>query len=254
MTTLTGKIALITGASSGIGYATAKLFANQGAQLVLAGRDSTKLNQLVQEIHASGGQAIAQAGDVRDEEYSEALVNLALGEFGGLDIAFNNAGILGRMGATPELTLADWEFTLQTNLSSAFLGAKYQLPAMLARGAGSLIFTSSFVGYTVGFPGMAAYAASKAGLIGLTQALAIEFGTRGVRVNALLPGGTDTPMGASITATPEARSAIENLHGLKRLANPDEIAKSALYLASDASSFTTGTALLVDGGISINRA
>ena len=126
---------------------------------------------------------------------------------------------------------------------------------MIARGRGSLIFTSTFVGYTVGMPGMAAYAASKAGVIGLTKVLAVELGSKGIRVNAILPGGTDTP--ASITnapgATPEILAFVENLHALKRLAMPDEIAQSVLHLASDASSFVTGSAFLVDGGVSINR-
>jgi NAD(P)-dependent dehydrogenase (short-subunit alcohol dehydrogenase family) len=124
---------------------------------------------------------------------------------------------------------------------------------MLDRRGGSLIFTSTFVGYTAGFPGTAAYAASKAGLIGLTQTLASEFGAEGIRVNALLPGGTDTPMGRIFANTPEALAFVQGLHALKRMAFPDEIAKSALYLASDASSFTTGSALLADGGVSISR-
>lgn len=254
MHTLKGKVAIITGASSGIGYATAKLFAREGAKLVLAGRNRAKLDELLSDLHSADGQAVALEGDVRDEAFAQALVNLAITQYGGLDVAFNNAGCLGTLGPTPELSLDDWEFTLQTNLSSAFLGAKYQLPAMVARGGGSLIFTSSFVGHTVGFPGTAAYATSKAGLIGLSQSLAVEFGGSGVRVNALLPGGTDTPMGDEFMPTPEARRAIENLYVLKRLASPDEIAKSALYLASDASSFTTGSTLLVDGGISVSRA
>lgn len=142
---------------------------------------------------------------------------------------------------------------MNTNLTSAFLGAKYQIPAMLYRNCGSLIFTSTFVGYTVGLPGMAAYAASKAGLIGLTQSLAAEFGSKGIRVNALLPGGTDTPMSRIFANTPETLAFVQGLHALKRIALPEEIAQSALYLASDASSFTTGSALLVDGGVSINR-
>ena len=254
MNTLKGKVAIITGASSGIGYATAKLFAREGAKLVLAGRSKSKLDALLGELHGMDGQAVALDGDVREEAFAQALVNLALTQYGGLDIAFNNAGCLGTLGSTPELSLADWDFTLQTNLSSAFLGAKYQLPAMVARGGGSLIFTSSFVGHTVGFAGMAAYSASKAGLVGLTQSLATEFGSSGVRVNALLPGGTDTPMGEEFMSTPEVRRAIESLYVFKRIASPEEIAQSALYLASDASSFTTGSALLVDGGISISRA
>ncbi|MDV3351990.1 SDR family oxidoreductase [Leptothoe sp. LEGE 181152] len=170
-----------------------------------------------------------------------------------LDIAFNNAGITGIPGAVTDLSLDDWNNVLATNLTSSYLGAKYQLPAMVNRGGGSLIFTSTFVGYTVGMPGMAAYAASKAGLIGLTKVLAIEYGKQQIRINALLPGGTDTPMGRDFANTPEALAFVQNLHALKRMATPHEIAASALYLASDAASFTTGSAMLVDGGVSINR-
>ena len=255
MATLTDKVAIVTGASSGIGRATALLFAREGAKIVVAARRQSELKALVAEIKEAGGQATALAGDVRDEAYAKALVEVAAREFGGLDVAFNNAGIVGEIGPVSELTLKAWHETLDTNLTSAFLGAKYQVPAMVERGGGSLILTSSFVGYTVGMPGMTAYAASKAGLIGLTQVLAAEFGPKGVRVNALLPGGTDTP--ASITnapgAGPEVLSFVEGLHALKRMARPEEIASSALYLASDASSFTTGIALLADGGVSINR-
>lgn len=253
MSALSNKVAIITGASSGIGYATAKLFAQEGAKVVAAARRQPELDALVGEITQAGGHAVALAGDVKDEAFAEALVELAIGRFGGLDVAFNNAGTIGDMGATPDLPLLGWEDTIKTNLTSAFLGAKYQIPAMLDRNGGSLIFTSTFVGYTVGLPGMAAYAASKAGLIGLTQALASEFGAKGIRVNALLPGGTDTPMGRVFASTSEALAFVQGLHALKRMASPDEIAKSALYLASDASSFTTGSALLADGGVSINR-
>jgi len=250
---LFNKIAIITGASSGIGLAAAKLFAEAGAKLVVGARRQAELETLVAEIAEDGGTATFLAGDIQDEAYARALVDTALADFGGLDIAFNNAGTLGEMGATPELSTAGWRATLDINLTSGFLAAKYQIPAMLERGGGSLIFTSTFVGYTAGMPGMAAYAASKAGLIGLTKALAAEFGPQGVRVNALLPGGTDTPMGRVVAHTPEIAAHVANLHALKRIATPEEIARSALYLASDSSSFTTGTALLVDGGVSINR-
>ena len=253
MTALSNKVAIITGASSGIGYATAKLFAREGARVVVAARRQPELDALVEEITQASGRAVALAGDVRDATFAQALVELAIDRFGGLDVAFNNAGTIGEMGATPDVSLSGWEDTIGTNLTSAFLGAKYQLPAMLARNGGSLIFTSTFVGYTIGLPGMAAYAASKAGLIGLAQALASEFGAKGIRVNALLPGGTDIPMGRAFANTPEALAFVEGLHALKRMALPEEIAQSALYLASDASSFTTGSALLVDGGVSINR-
>ncbi|MEO1122679.1 MAG: SDR family oxidoreductase [Cyanobacteria bacterium J06639_16] len=253
MNTLSKKVAIVTGASAGIGYVTAKLFAEEGAAVVVAARRQKELDELVDSIHHSGGRAVALAGDVKDEVFAKALVDIAVKEFGGLDIAFNNAGITGHPGAVTKLSLDEWDTVLATNLTSAFLGAKYQLPAMVDRGSGSLIFTSTFVGYTVGMPGMAAYAASKAGLIGLMKVLAAEYGRQGVRVNALLPGGTDTPMGRDFANTPETLTLVQNLHALKRIATPHEIALSALYLASDASSFTTGSAMLVDGGLSINR-
>ncbi|MFR9720457.1 SDR family oxidoreductase [Aeromonas diversa] len=253
MPILSNKVAIITGASSGIGRASARLFAREGAQVVVGGRRQAELDDLVEEISLSGGQAVSLAGDVRSEAYARALVALAVDRFGGLDIAFNNAGTTGAVGGVETLEMAQWQETLETNLTSAFVGAKHQIPAMQARGGGSLIFTSTFVGHTLGLPGMAAYGASKAGLIGLTQVLAAELGAQGIRVNALLPGGTDTPMGRAFTNTPESLAFVQNLHALKRLAQPEEIAQSALYLASDAASFTTGIALLADGGVSICR-
>lgn len=255
MTGLTGKVAIITGASSGIGRATALLFAREGAKLVVTARRQSELDGLAVEIEGAGGEAVAVAGDVKDESLAKALVDTAIDRFGGLDIAFNNAGSIGETGSVSEMSLAGWRDTLDTNLTSGFLGTKYQVPAMIERGGGSIVFSSSFVGHTVGLPGMAAYAASKAGLVGLTQVLAAELGAKGVRVNAILPGGTDTPSNPVNLpgATPETRSFLEGLHALKRLASPDEIARSVLYLASDASSFITGAAILVDGGISITR-
>ena len=253
MNTLINKIAIVTGASSGIGRASALLFARMGAAVVLGARRKDELERVVAEIRLSGGRALCLAGDVREESYAQALVQQAEEEFGGLDIAFNNAGTLGAMGPTVDMAASGWQDTLDVNLNSAFFGAKYQVPAMLKRVGGSLIFTSSFVGYTAGFPGAAAYAASKAGLIGLTQALASEFGPSGIRVNAILPGGTLTAMAQQMNETPEALAQVAGLHALKRLASPEEIAQSVLYLASDASSFMTGTAMLVDGGVSINR-
>jgi len=255
MNALENKVAIVTGASSGIGYATAMLFAREGAAVVVSARRQAELDALVARIEKAGGHAIAVRGDVRDETVAKALVDTAIERFGGLDIAFNNAGSTGEMAPTPELSLAGWRDTIDTNLTSAFLGARDQVPALIKRGGGSLLFTSSFVGYTAGMPGMAAYAAAKAGLIGLTQVLAAEWGTKGIRANAILPGGTDTP--ASITnaagASKEILAFVEGLHALKRMARPEEIAQSALYLASDASRFVTGTAHLVDGGVSINR-
>ncbi len=253
MTALNEKVALVAGASSGIGRATAKLFAQQGARIVVGARREAELKALVTEIERAGGEAVALAGDVGDESYAEALVAAAVDRFSRLDIAFNNAGTLGAMGPTAGVSLAGWRDTIDTNLTSAFLAAKYQIPAMQAHAGGSLIFTSTFVGYTVGFPEVAAYAASKTGLIGLTRALAVEYARQGIRVNAILPGATETDMARQMADTAEARDFIAGLYPMRRFASPDEIARSVLYLASDASSFTTGSALLVDGGVSINR-
>jgi NAD(P)-dependent dehydrogenase (short-subunit alcohol dehydrogenase family) len=250
---LSGKVALVTGASAGIGRATAKLFATEGAKLVVGARRQAELDSLVTEIAAEGGEAVALAGDVRSEDYAKALVALAVECFGKLDIAFNNAGILGEAGPSTGVSETGFAEALTVNLTASFLGAKHQIGEMLRHGAGSVIFTSTFVGYSFAFPGVAAYAASKSGLIGLTQALAAEFGPQGIRVNAILPGAVDTDMYREMNDTPDKTTFITNLHALKRVASPDELARSVLYLASDDSSFVTGTASLVDGGASITR-
>jgi len=253
MFALTNKVAIVTGASSGIGRATALLFASEGAKIIVGARRASELDRLVTEIQAAGGEAVALAGDVRSEAYAQDLVALAVRRFGRLDIAFNNAGTLGESGPSTGISEAGWSEALAINLTGAFLGAKHQVAQMLKNGGGSVIFTSTFVGHTVGFPGVAAYAASKAGLIGLTQALAAEFGPQGVRVNAVLPGAVDTDMYREMNNTKESQSFITNLHALKRVARPEELARSVLYLASDDSAFVTGTASLVDGGASITR-
>lgn len=252
---LKNKVAIITGATSGIGYATAKLFAQTGAQLVVSGRNQPRLDDLVSDIRQGGGQAVSFAGDVKDEQFAKTLVEKAISEFGGLDIAFNNAGTIGAAKNIADISLQEWRETLDTNLTAYFLGAKYQIPAMLKRGKGSLIFTSSFVGHTVGVPGYGDYAASKAGILGLVKVIAAELGPENIRANALLPGGTDTPMNFANApdAGPEVQEYINNIHALKRMASPLEIAQAALFLASDDSSFVTGTSMLIDGGVSITK-
>jgi NAD(P)-dependent dehydrogenase (short-subunit alcohol dehydrogenase family) len=253
MSRLAEKVALVTGASSGIGRASALLFAAEGARVVVGARRQNELDTLVEEIHRAGGQAVALAGDVRSEDYAKALVALAVERYGRLDIAFNNAGTLGEGGPSTGVSEAGWNDAIAINLTGAFLGAKHQIGQMLKNGGGSVIFTSTFVGYTFAFPGVAAYAASKSGLIGLTQALAAEFGPQGVRVNAVLPGAVDTDMYRDMNNTAESQAFITQLHALKRVATPEELARSVLYLASDDSAFVTGTASLVDGGASITR-
>jgi NAD(P)-dependent dehydrogenase (short-subunit alcohol dehydrogenase family) len=255
MARLDNKVTIVTGASSGIGRATAKLFAAEGAKVVVGARRAAELDSLVAEIKAAGGSAVALAGDVRSEDYAKALVDLAVKTYGKLDIAFNNAGTLGESGPSTGVSEEGWNQAIGINLTASFLGAKHQIAAMQKNGAsgGSVIFTSTFVGYSFAFPGVAAYAASKAGVIGLTQALAAEFGPQNIRVNAVLPGAVDTDMYREMNNTPESQSFITNLHALKRVATPEQLARSVLYLASDDSSFVTGTASLVDGGASITR-
>lgn len=250
---LEGKSIIITGASSGIGAAAALLFAAEGAKLVLGARRGAEMEALAAQIRKNHGRAVFLAGDVRDGDYASALVALALEEFGHLDGAFNNAGIVGDMVPVAEMGMANWNDVIAVNLTSAFLAAKAQIPVMKESGQGSIVFTSSFVGFSNGgLPGMAAYAASKAGMIGLMQSLASEHAADGIRVNALLPGGTVTPSGGE--GQPAVLDFVANLHPMKRMARSEEIAQAALFLLSDRSSFVTGSPMLVDGGISVRLA
>lgn len=241
---LQNKVAIVTGASSGIGRAAALLFAAEGAFVILNARGATALTEVVHAIEAQGGRAFAVAGDVGSAETHRALVKEALERFGGLDIAFNNAGAVGAAKPVGELDPDDWDQTIRANLTSAFLGSRYQIPAMLERGGGAIVFTSSFVGTSVGLPGMAAYGAAKAGLMGLVKGIAADYGARNIRANALLPGGTDTGMAGDQAQ----KDWAAGLHAMKRIAQPEEIAQAALFLAGPASSFVTGSALFADGG------
>ncbi len=165
-------------------------------------------------------------------------------EFGGLDIAINNAGTVGAIKPLADISPEEWQQTLTVNLTAAYLGARSQIPAMLARNGGSIVFTSSFVGTSVGLPGMAAYGASKAGLMGLVKGITADYGAQGIRANALLPGGADTGMAGDQSQ----KEWAAGLHAMKRIAQPEEIASAALFLASSMASFVTGSALFADGG------
>ena len=238
---LSGKVAIVTGASSGIGRSIAQRFAEEGASLVLVARRLDRLEQLAGEIGGTG--VVTVAGDVTDPETHNRAV-AASQRFGGLDIAINNAGLVGAVRPLADLSLEEWSEVIAVNLTAAFLGVKAQIPAMLAKGGGALVFTGSFVGVSTGLPGMGAYASAKAGLLGLVKSIAADYSAQGIRANALLPGGTATEM-----AGDEAQQKwAAGLHAMKRIAEPREIANAALFLASDLASFVTGSTLWADGG------
>jgi NAD(P)-dependent dehydrogenase (short-subunit alcohol dehydrogenase family) len=244
MKLLENKVAIITGASSGIGRATAMLFAAEGAAIVINARGEKALYEVAADIREAGGRVHAVAGDAGVAETHSRLADAAISVFGGLDIAVNNAGAVGAMKPLAEISPAEWDHALNVNLTSAFLGARYQIPPMLMRGGGSVVFTSSFVGTSAGIPGMAAYGAAKAGLMGLVKGITADYAVKGIRANALLPGGVDTP-----AAGDDAQKEwAAGLHAMKRIAEPPEIARAALFLASPMASFVAGAALFADGG------
>ena len=246
---LAGKTIIITGASSGIGEAAAQLFAEEGANVVLGARRGDVLEDLAARIASQGGQVTALAGDVRDAAYAEELVGHAKEQFGGLDGAFNNAGMMGELAPVETMDEHEWHKVIDTNLTSAFLAAKYQIPALKHRGGGAIVYTSSFVGYSnAGLPGMAAYAASKAGMVGLTQSLAAQHGAEGIRVNAIQAGTTDTEIHAR-SGNPDRPAKVALRVPLGRVATAEDIAHSVVWLASDEASYASGAILKMGGGL-----
>jgi len=247
---LTGKIALITGAASGIGRATALLFARGGASVVIADLNETAGQAVAEEIIRNGGQAIFERTDVTRSSDCERVMQRTLATFGRLHILFNNAGII-RRASVLELTEEDWDRVIAVNVKSIFLMSRLVIPIMSQAGGGSIINMSSGWGLAGG-PRAAAYCASKGAVVLLTKAMAIDHGRQNIRVNCICPGDTDTNMlrGEAQQLGESADHFLRESAGrpLGRIGKPEEIAQAALYLASDASSFVTGTALVVDGG------
>jgi NAD(P)-dependent dehydrogenase (short-subunit alcohol dehydrogenase family) len=238
---LDGKVAIITGAGSGMGAATAERFYREGAKIVLADI-SGEQNKLAEYL---GDNAIGVQTDVSKAADVETMVETAMTTFGKLDVLFNNAGIDGQLALTGDYALEDWNQVLAVNLTGPFLGMRYGIPAMLKGGGGSIISTASMAA-KVAFPNMPAYCASKGGLVMLSQNAAVEYATQGIRANVILPGVIDTGMSRSLPE--DLIQGVKSATPLGRIADADEIATVALFLASDESSFVTGQAIAVDGG------
>jgi len=240
-----GQVALVTGASSGMGLAAAKAFAASGAAVVLVDRNAEKLAVALDAITSAGHEAISVVCDVSDEAQAKAAVDQTVGKYGKLDMAYNNAGILGPMGEMSDETAEAFDTTQAVNLRGIWTFMKHELRQMKKQGSGAIVNCSS-LGGLVGLPGRAAYHASKHGVIGLTKSAALDVATLGIRVNAICPGCVDTPMGDEID--PAAMKEFLKDQPIGRMGTPDEVAAAVLWLCSPASSFIVGVALPVDGG------
>ncbi|RID98386.1 SDR family NAD(P)-dependent oxidoreductase [Simplicispira hankyongi] len=244
---LKDKVALITGGSSGIGRAVALAWAREGARVVVSDTNRDGGEQTVAQVRGLGGEALFVTADVSQPQDCEALVQRAVEKFGRLDIACNNAGIGGPQAPTADYPLDGWAQVIGINLSGVFYGMKYQLPAMLKNGGGAIVNMASILG-AVGFAGAPAYTAAKHGVVGLTQAAALEYSAQGVRINAVGPGFIHTPMISALEENQAVNGMLVAAHPIGRLGRAEEVAELVLWLASSKASFVTGSYYPVDGG------
>jgi NAD(P)-dependent dehydrogenase (short-subunit alcohol dehydrogenase family) len=246
MKQLENKIAIVTGAGSGIGKSIALLYASEGAKVVVSDISEKGGNEVVQEIKSKGGQAVFAKADSSKADDNKNLVEQAVQQFGGLHVAVNNAGIGGPIGSVGEYPIDGWEKVISINLSGVFYGLRYQIPAMLQAGGGCIVNMASILG-KVGTKGSCAYVAAKHGVVGLTKTAALEYAAQNIRVNAIGPGYITTPL-VENSLDEAARNALVGLHPMGRLGTADEVANLALWLNSDKASFVTGSYYNVDGG------